>query len=228
MKGKLIVFDGNDGSGKQTQLAQMMKRLEGENLKVRTIDFPQYKNNFFGQSIADGQCGDFGADWTELDPHLVSIFYAGDRFETKGQIESWLNDGYTVILDRYVSANQIHQGQKIEDEVKRREFLAWLEKMEYGIFKIPKPNMIIYFDVPLEVSLENLKTKLDDTYKNGREDRTETSTKYLTRSRECAQWLASQHNLWHVIDCAPEGDMRSIEDIHEDVYKVLSKELENS
>lgn len=217
-KGKLIVFDGNDGSGKQTQVRVLIERLEKEGKQVRTIDFPQYDRNFFGKAIADGQCGNFGTDWTELDPRIVSVFYAADRFETSPRIKKWLEDGYVVILDRYVSANQIHQGQKIDDLMERRGFLSWLSRMEYSVFQIPKPDVVFYLNVPLERNLENLKKKNPEQYKEGREDRTETSLKYLTRSRECGLWLASQDNGWIKIDCAEGQAMRKVEDIHEEIY----------
>lgn len=219
-KGKLIVFDGNDGSGKQTQVRVLIERLEKEGLQVRTMDFPQYERNFFGKLIAHGQCNDYG-DWTNLDPRLISVFYAADRFETSPRIRRWIDSGYVVILDRYVSANQIHQGQKIKDSLKRREFLSWLAQMEYSVFKVPKPDAVVYLDVPLERSLENLKKKKPELYKDGRVDQTENDIEYLKGSLECARWLASQDDDWHKIDCAVDGNLRSIEEIHEDVYKVI-------
>lgn len=220
-KGKLIVLDGNDGSGKQTQVKLLLERFEKENISVRTLDFPQYENNFFGKLIAHGQCGEYG-DWINLDPHLISVFYAGDRFETAPKIRRWIEDGYMVILDRYVSANQIHQGQKIKDSLKRREFLSWLSKMEYSVFKIPKPDAVIYLDVPLERSLENLKKKKPELYKENRSDQTETDIQYLQNSLECARWLSSQDADWYKINCGTQDDqLRSIQDIHEEIYHVI-------
>ncbi len=223
-RGKLIVFDGNDGSGKQTQMLKIVERLEKEGHKVRTLDFPQYDNNFFGHLIGEGQTGAFGK-WTELPSKLISITYAADRFESKDQIESWLSQGYTVFLDRYVSANQIHQGGKIHDVLERRDFLGWLSKMEYEVFKIPKPSHTFYFDVSINTSFENLKKKKPERYKAGQEDQTENDRTYLENSRECALWMASQNNTWTLINCMDEESMRSIEDIHEEVYENLTKNL---
>src|SRR3989338_2423382 len=92
--------------------------------------------------VIDGTDGSGKATQTKL---LASILYAGDRFEEKKVIEKWLNEGFVVIADRYASSNQIHQGGKISNSAKRKEFLAWLEDLEYWVFKIPPPDAIIYF-----------------------------------------------------------------------------------
>ena len=101
-KGKLIVIDGIDGSGKATQVALLKKRLEQAKMKVKTIDFPRYQNNFFGALIGRYLSGVYG-DFISMDPRVASVLYAGDRFESSEQIRAWLNAGYTVIADRYVS-----------------------------------------------------------------------------------------------------------------------------
>ena len=150
--GKLIVIDGSDGSGKATQTKLLMETLRKKGVKVKTLDFPQYENNFFGELIGEcltGACGDF----VTLDPRITSVLYAADRFESSEKITKWLDDGNVVILDRYVSANQIHQGGKIFNSRKRKAFLEWLDRMEYDIFKLPRPNKVIYLDVPIATSI---------------------------------------------------------------------------
>lgn len=224
MKGKLIVFDGNDGSGKQTQMKRMIERLQAEGKKVHTLDFPRYYDNFFGKLIGEGLTGAFGK-WTELPPKLASIPYAADRFESKQILDAWLEAGDLVLLDRYASANQIHQTQKFNTKEEQKEFLDWLVKMEFEVFKIPKPDTVLYFDVTVPVSLDNLKKKNPDKYKEGKEDSTETDVNYLTRSRQCAQWIAGQDSSWVLINCMDGESMRGIDDIHAEVYEKLSKEL---
>src|SRR6266567_7862251 len=135
-KGKFIVVDGTDGSGKKTQTALLAKRLKKEGYKVKLIDFPQYESNFFGKMVGRYLSGEFGSA-EQVSPYLASILYAADRHETKGKIEKWLKEGNIVISDRYASSNQIHQGGKISDVKKRKEFLEWLEEMEFVVFKIP-------------------------------------------------------------------------------------------
>jgi dTMP kinase len=100
--------------------------------------------------------------------------------------------------------------------------LSWLAQMEYSVFKVPKPDAVVYLDVPLERSLENLKKKKPELYKDGRVDQTENDIEYLKGSLDCARWLSTQDDDWHKIDCADGDKLRSIEEIHEDVYKVIN------
>lgn len=221
--GKLIVFDGNDGSGKQTQAAKLIERLENDGKKVRTIDFPRYYDNFFGAMIGKGLTGDYG-DWFRLDPHIASVMYAADRWESTPQIKEWIDKGYIIVMDRYVSANQIHQGGKITDIKKRHEFVGWLDKMEYEVFGSVRPDMIVYLDVPPEISLEVLKKK-KAKYADGKQDQHEGNLEFLMNSRACARWMADQSNSWHMVECAADDDFRSVEDIHGDVYEIVNKAL---
>ena len=220
MQGKFIVFDGNDGSGKQTQAKLLIERLEKEGHKIRIIDFPRYYDNFFGKMIGECLTGKYG-DFIGIDPHIISVIYAADRFESSKEIKEWLDKGYIVLADRYVSANQIHQGGKIKDVIKRRQFLEWLEKMEYGAFDLAKPDMVVYLDVPVEVSMENLKGKQEKYAVE--KDQHEADPDFLQNSRDCGLWLASQSDTWAAITCAPDAKMRSIEDIHDEVYETVKK-----
>ena len=116
--GKFIVIDGIDGSGKATQTKLLTNRLKNLGVKVKAIDFPRYYDNFFGKLLGEYLSGVYG-DFTQVDPRVASVLYAADRFESSQQIKKWLATGYTVIADRYVSANQIHQGGVYE--VARRD-----------------------------------------------------------------------------------------------------------
>src|SRR3989344_53264 len=171
-KGKLVVVDGIDGSGKATQVGLLAERFRQSGIRFKTIDFPRYYDNFFGRMIGSYLSGIYG-DFIKVDPRLASVLYAADRFEASKDIRKWVESGYVVIADRYVSANQIHQGGKIKDKKARREFLKWLDEMEYDIFQIPKPNLVIYLDVPFEVSkswLEKKITQRKKKYLRGRKD----------------------------------------------------------
>ena len=151
--GKLIVIDGSDGSGKATQTRALVEKLNALGYSTETIDFPR-RENFYGrfiyQCLEDGICGDF----TKVHPKIVSTLFASDRAQSKDQIMSWLESGKNVIADRYTSANQIHQGGKITDENERKEFLTWLDELEYGAHKLPRPDIVFYLDVPYEISLQ--------------------------------------------------------------------------
>lgn len=234
-RGKLIVIDGIDGSGKATQTDLLKKYLKDKKEKVKTIDFPRYQNNLFGELIGDYLSGKYG-DFIKTDPRLASIIYAADRFESSDQIRSWLDQGNIVIADRYVSANQIHQGGKIKNIKKRREFLEWLGQMEHEVFKIPKPDLVIYLDVPFEVSrkwLQNKVAKRKKTYlKAGRRDVAEDNLSHLKDSRNSALFLEKNNKNWEKIECCPPprrtGDKKtcmSPEEVHQEVVKVVNRRL---
>lgn len=227
-RGKLIVIDGSDGSGKATQTRALLARLKTEGYRMKTLDFPQYEANFFGALIGRSLAGDFG-DFIAIDPHIGSVLYAADRFESRPKIEAWLKAGYVVVLDRYVSANQIHQGGKIHDAKKQREFLGWLDMMEHGVFGLPRPDVIIYLDVPVEVSqklLSHEEQQRKKVYlKKGQKDLAETNVKHLSESRENALRLVKKLNRWERISCTAKGEMLSREKIAEKVWSVVEKTL---
>lgn len=223
-KGKFIVIDGTDGSGKATQVKELVKNLRKNKIKVKTIDFPRYYNNFFGKFIGECLVGENG-NFLKLNPKISSVLYAADRFESSSQIKKWLDDGFNVIADRYVSSNQIHQGGKINDNKKRKEFLAWLEKMEFGIFKLPKPNAIIYLDVPVKITQELLAkegSQKKKKYQNGKKDLVENDLKYMEKSRQSAIKMVQGNNKWITVDCISQGELRTIEEIS---WEILEKAL---
>ncbi len=226
-KGKLIVIDGIDGSGKATQVKILKQRLLNEGVKVKTIDFPRYDTNFFGSLIGEYLSGMHG-DFIAMDSKVASILYAADRFESSKQIRKWLDDGYVVIADRYATANQIHQGGKIDDLKKRKEFLAWLYKMEYGVFGIPKPDLVIYLDVPFEVSKVWLQKKVAQrkkTYLKGRKDVAEDNLLHLKNSRNSALLLAKENKNWVKVECCKGNVCMSLEQVGEEVYKIVKKKI---
>lgn len=226
-KGKLIVIDGIDGSGKATQVKILKQRLLKEGFKVKTIDFPRYENNFFGSLIGEYLSGLHG-DFIAMDSKIASILYAADRFESSKQIKKWLDEGCVVLADRYATANQIHQGGKIDDLKKRKEFLAWLYKMEYGVFGIPKPDLVIYLDVPFEVSkmwLQKKVTQRKKIYLNGRKDVAEDNLLHLKNSRNSALLLEKENKNWVKVECCRGNICMSLEQVGEEVYKIVKKKI---
>lgn len=227
-KGKLIVLDGTDGSGKATQTKLLQARLKKEGYRVQTLDFPQYEKNFFGGLIGECLAGEHG-DFVSIDPYIGSTLYAADRFESKDKIMRWLKVGCVVVLDRYVSSNQIHQGGKITDAKKRKKFLEWLEKMEYGVFGIPRPDGIIYLDVPVALSQKLLASKGQKekkTYlKKRKTDVVEGSQKYLDDSRQSALLLVKKQNRWLRVECTKKDEILSREVIAEKVWEQVKKIL---
>lgn len=223
--GKFIVLDGNDGSGKATQSRLLADFFKEENIASITMDFPGYERNFFGAFLGECLAGKHG-DFLHLDPKIASALYALDRVESSESIHSALADGAIVIADRFSSSNQIHQGGKIADEKDRAIFLEWLDKMEHDILKIPRPDLIIYLRVPVEISLKLLLEKRAIKNKHlgiGAKDTVEEDRNYLERSHETANWLAARQPNWQVIECADGSSMRSIEDIQSDVRKIVDR-----
>jgi dTMP kinase len=225
-KGKLIVIDGTDGSGKSTQIKLLMEKLQYDGFKIKTIHFPEY-SNFFGGFI--GHClTEQYYNFINVHPKIVSVLYAADRWESSEQIKKWLDSGYVVVLDRYVSANQIHQGGKIKSSIKRASFLKWLDEMEYGVFKIPKPDITFYLSLPLPL-IERLIKERNNTsvraYAGNKKDVHEVDLEFQKNSRMSALWLSKVLKNFIKIDCSKKGHILSREMIHEMIYKEAKKVL---
>ncbi len=231
MTGKFIVIDGIDGSGKATQTKLLAKRLTKAGIKTKTIDFPRYGKNFFGSLIGEYLAGAYG-DFSEIDPRVASVLYAADRYESSAQIRAWLEAGYVVLADRYVSANQIHQGGKIKDPKEREKFMTWLAKMEFSVFKIPKPDLVVYLDVPFEVSRQWLTQKIAQRskkkYLKGRKDVAEENLMYLKNSRASALALAEKQRDWERIECCQKMVCLPPEAVSDQVAQIVAKRLKLS
>lgn len=221
-RAKIIVIDGGDNVGKATQADLLMRRLMDEGLNVGKMDFPRYHQNTYGNLIReclDGKRGDFIA----LDPKLAATLYAVDRYESKQELTSWLVEERVVVLDRYVSANMLHQGSKIEDPDEREEFLRWLEHVEYEIFGMPRPDLTVYLDVPPDESqklleyMEGLGGKVVDT--------AEADRLHQAKVAATAQYLSSNRDHWVTVQCMNDGKLRSRDDIHEEVYQAVKGSL---
>jgi len=222
IKGKLIVIDGIDGAGKATQTKLLIDRLKKGGYKTATLDFPQYYNNFFGKMIGRFLNNEFG-DAPKINPYLASVLYAADRFESKNKILNWLHDGKIVILDRYVSSNQIHQGGKIANAKQKEAFLNWLEEMEFDIFEIPKPDAIIFLNVPYDHSKYLLKKKSSRNYiTNAKNDKVEKDKKYQTSSYKHSLELVKKNNKWIEINCIENNILLSPEKISERIWNKLA------
>jgi dTMP kinase len=219
IKGRLIVIDGTDGSGKATQVALLEASLKKAGHKVKLVDFPEYYKNFFGKFI--GHClSEQYYNFINVHPKIASVLYAADRFESSKEINSYLEKGYIVLANRYVSANQIHQGGKIKNAKKRAEFIKWLDEMEYGVFKIPRPDLVLYLSVPLELSLRMMKERNKNSKRNyvgNKKDVHEVDTDFQKNSRASALWLSKTLPNFIKIDCANKKDILPREIIHQKV-----------
>ncbi len=222
-KGKFIVIDGIDGSGKATQAKLLIKRLKKEGHKTSTIDFPRYYDNFFGKMAGRYLSGEFGnAD--QVSPYLASILYALDRWESKDLIFNNLKKGKIVVCDRYASANMIHQGGKVKNNKKRIELIRWLDEMEFDVLKIPKPDLIIFLDVPHAIEQKLVDKKGEREYIKGRKrDIHEKNNSHLLNARRQALKLAKQNKNWIKINCVKDGKMMSIEIVNNLIWGKVEK-----
>lgn len=215
MSGKLIVIEGADGAGKATQTALLVERLRGEGMEIESFEFPRYEDSFFGAYVKEWLDGVHG-NFIELDPRLSSILFAGDRFEVKDTIQAWLDAGKHVILDRYTTASMLHQGAKFSDVDKRGAFLMWLQRLEYDVFKLPRPDAVIYLDMPAELRHALLTT--DESKPDL--GHTETDVDYQNAIQKCAHNIAALEK-WSIVSCVTGEKLRSKDDINAELYGLV-------
>jgi dTMP kinase len=215
MSGKLIVIEGADGAGKATQAKMLVERFRTEGMQVETLEFPRYEDSFFGAYIKEW-LDEMHGNFIELDPRLSSILFAGDRFEVRDVITGWLAEGKNIILDRYVTASMLHQGAKISDIEKRGAFLLWLQKLEYEVFKLPRPDMVVYLDMPVEMRHALLTT---DEFKLNL-GHTEIDELYQGDVQKCATHVAGLEK-WKVVSCLMDEKLRSKDNINTELYGLI-------
>ena len=220
--GKLIVFEGTDGTGKSTQYARACKRLEAQGVRFQNIKFPQYDEPS-SALIKMYLAGEFGKDPDAINPYAASTFYAVDRYA--GFARGWkafYDEGGVIVCDRYTTSNAVHQGSKLQGE-KQAEFFTWLYDLEYDKMGLPRPDLVLCLDMPTE--LAHLLREKRDTQGVGDADIHEHAEQYLARCRETAR-QAAKHYGWTLISCVKDGRLRSIEDIHEEIYRHIAACLE--
>ena len=223
-KGKLIVFEGSDCSGKSTQINLLIDKLKSLGRGVVTLDFPNYSTPT-GKIVRRYLDGEFGPA-NDVPAKIASIFYAEDRFASKGFIQDELDKGNVTILDRYVESNMGHQGGKIEDISKREKFFEWLRELEYENFELPKPDAVVFLYMPHEVSQELMKNReRKSEFHPGADklDGHEGCKEHLKNAEKAYLHLAKLYG-WVMINCAPDGTMASLktpEEIHEELWEKL-------
>ncbi len=220
-KGKLIVLEGLDSSGKATQTKLLSEKLEKKGFKVKTYSFPRYQE-FFGKLIAKYLKGEFGKK-EEVSEEFVSLLYSLDRYELKEQIESELEQGFILLMDRYYTSNFAFQAAKLEKE-KRKDFLDWLEKIES---KMPAPDLVFFLDVPADFSQELMDSRQQKSYMKEKKDVHEKDLSYQKKVREVFLELCKNKN-WILFECISKGKLKSKEEINEILWSKLETELEQS
>ncbi len=223
LKGKIVVIEGSDGSGKATQAKLLIEYLEKNSVPHAYLDFPNY-SSFYGKLVAKFLRGEFG-DLHTVSPYLASLTFALDRLSAKDTIDNYLNDGKIVVLNRYVTSNMAHQGSKIIDPAKREKFLNWLEELEYETNKIPRENIVIYLHVPWKEADRLTKLKDERSYLNGKKvDIHEADAKYRQQTEELYNELAIKKS-WTTISCMKNDTIKTREQIHNEIISILKNHL---
>ncbi len=220
--GKLIVIEGTDGSGKSTQFRLLTQRVEAEGLEFRKLVFPQYaeESSALIRMYLGGQFGDKPSD---VNAYAASAFYAVDRYASYKKVwGEWYENGGLVLSDRYTTSNAVHQASK-EPQETRGEFLRWLYEFEYDKLGLPRPDLTIYLDVPTEYTEQLMRSREAATGTSA--DIHEQDLEYLSTCRRMGRTAAEFYN-WTVIECVRDGAMRTIEDIHEEIYSHVKACLE--
>ena len=211
--GKLIVIEGLDGSGKSTQTPILAEELRAQGREVKVISFPDYPSES-SALVRMYLAGEFGSRPGDVNAYAASSFYAVDRYASyKMDWGQWYEDGGLVLSDRYTTSNAVHQASKVPQE-ERENFLHWLYDFEYAKLGLPKPDLVIYLDVPTDFTEKLLRHREADT--NTKADIHEQDMAYLATCRNTGR-AAAEYYGWTVINCVKDGAMRSIEDIHEEI-----------
>ena len=219
-KGKIIVIEGTDGSGKQVQSKLLCERLKFDGKTAVLQSFPNYESPSSGP-VKMYLNGELSERAEEIDAYQSSVLFAVDRFCTMKKWREVYENGGIIVLDRYVQSNMIHQACKISNLEEREKFLNWLDKFEFGLLKLPKPDKIFFLDVPPKVSQALRETRAIN--KNGEaKDIHEQDAKYLENAYNAGKWVSEKYG-WGRIDCVDEnGKLKSIENIHNLIYNSLN------
>ncbi len=221
--GKLIVFEGTDGSGKSTQFELLAKRLEAEQIGFQRLRFPQYEEPS-SALIRMYLGGAFGDDPEAVNAYAASTFYAVDRYASYQCVwKDYYQGGGLVVSDRYTTSNAVHQGSKVP-EGERADFFRWLYDLEYDRMGLPRPDLVVLLDMPVELSEQLMRKREKSTGTHA--DIHERDEDYLKKCRDVALHAAKYYG-WRTVSCAKDGAIRGVEDIHEEVYAIVKSCLED-
>ena len=220
--GKLIVIEGTDGSGKSTQFKLLTSRLEAENKAFQKLVFPQYSEPS-SALIRMYLGGEFGTKPSDVNAYAATAFFAVDRYASFKKVwGQWYDQGGLIVSDRSTTSNAVHQASK-EPEDKQADFLKWLYDFEYDKLGLPAPDLVIYLDVPTDFTEAMMRRREADT--NTQADIHEQDMAYLATCRRTGRKAAEYYG-WKIIQCVQNGEMRTIEDIHEEIYRHIAACLE--
>ena len=219
---KLIVIEGVDSSGKQTQSALLKEKLINNGKNVVSIEFPNYKSES-SAVVKMYLGGEFGKDAGDVSGYAASMFFAVDRFASvKGEWKEYFADGNIIIADRYTTSNMVHQASKIENLKEKEIFLDWLSDLEYNKLTLPKPDLVIFLDMPVKNAMELMARRANKINDSDVKDIHESNMEYLQKSYDNAVFVAKREG-WTTVHCTNNGEVRSIEDISGEIYSIVNK-----
>ena len=224
MKGKLIVIEGTDCSGKETQSNLLIEKLKGDGVRIEKFSFPNYNSPtgkiiggpYLGKSyICDGW---FPEGAPNVDPKVSALYYAADRLYNIDKIKFLLDNGVNVILDRYVYSNMAHQGGKLGEKTERLSMYEWLDNLEFNLLDLPRPDIGVFLHMPYELSLSLKKNRVEDL------DQNEKDKNHLINAEMAYIELANKYD-FYTIECNSGDRIRTIEEINSDLYKYIYKKI---
>lgn len=222
--GKLFVIDGTDGSGKQTQFEKLKESLEKEGINYKIVSFPNYESPS-SSLVKMYLSGEFGTDAKKISPYIASTFYAADRYATfQIGYKEYYENGGILLADRYTTANMVHQAGKIKNKEERKKFLDWLWDFEFNLYGLPVPTEVFFLNMPVEKSLELIKNRENKFTHDTKKDIHENDTQHLLDSYEAACQVAKDYN-WYEVQCVKNNEIRTIEDIHKEIYEEVKKHI---
>lgn len=216
--GKIIVIEGTDGSGKKTQAQKLFERLKSEGYKVIQRSFPNYDSPS-SAPVKMYLNGELGENAKDIDAYQSSSLFAVDRLCTMFSLKEFYENGGIIILDRYVSSNMVHQAGKIDDLKERDKFLEWLSDLEFNKLKLPRPDKVIFLDVPVEIS-KNLANHRKELKAGTHQDIHEKDKSHLQHAYCAGKYVAEKYN-WKIIPCTKDGQILSIDEIAEKIYNSI-------
>jgi len=221
--GYIIVIEGTDGCGKQTQTERLYNRLISDGYNVLRQSFPHYESPS-SAPVKMYLGGEFGDTDKCLDAYQASTLFAVDRLCTYNKsLKTFYEKGGIIIFDRYVPSNMIHQAGKIDDETEINKYLDWLDDLEYSTLKLPRPNKVLFLDVPVEVSIK-LAHERAELKAGVKKDIHENNSEHLSNAYKSGKFVANKYN-WDIINCVENSNLRSIDEIHEDIYNIIKNDL---
>lgn len=223
MKGKLIVIEGTDGSGKGTQLKLLSDYLREQHLPFAGFDFPQYYRTFFGRWIGRFLKGEFGGI-ADVPPYIVTIPFAADRWQAKPEMEAALATGKLVLVNRYTGSNAAYQAAKLPAK-EREKFIDWEFQLEYNEFGIPKEDLVIFLYVPLAIGQKLIEQKGNRKYLGNQsaKDIHEADTRFMAQVENVYLGFCKKYPHWVKIDCTRNGEIMMREEIHQKILAVLKR-----